>query len=241
VCRNINKIDEFAAHFKKLNLTYIERIKVFDPNDIFGEHLLGVGFNTSFIHRHFTQDRDNVNNNLSSAHCNVETLQSAIELYRQHGKVSGEKSTQLPANTPKSTTPRSVTSTVHPSKKGTQKYSNGGDKKPPRINIDSSHKVPLTKKRKNNAGHAKELKIDSGKLQIEIEAEQMQKIGSSAVNISDTEFFDIDESFVIQSAIFNIQSKSMVIEKRDVTNMKGKSRTEIDFSQMTPSKIYSFH
>ena len=33
----------------------------------------------------------------------------------------------------------------------------------------------------------------------------------------------------------------MVIEKRDVTNRKGKSRTEIHFSQMTPSKICSFH
>jgi hypothetical protein len=69
----------------------------------------------------------------------------------------------------------------------------------------------------------------------------MQKIGSSTVDISDTEFFDIDESFVIQSTIFDSQSKSMVIEKRDVTNRKGKSRTEIDFSQMTPSKICLFH
>jgi hypothetical protein len=57
VCRNINKIDEFAAHFKKLNLTYAERLKGFDPNGIFREHLLVVGFNTSFIHRHLTQDR----------------------------------------------------------------------------------------------------------------------------------------------------------------------------------------
>ena len=61
------------------------------------------------------------------------------------------------------------------------------------------------------------------------------------MDISDTKFFDIDESFVIQSSIFDNQSKSMVIEKRDVTNGKGKSRTEIDFSQMTPSKICSFH
>jgi hypothetical protein len=131
---------------------------------------------------------------------------------------------------------------VHPSKKATRKSSNrGGDKNPPHKNIDSSHKVPLMKKRKNNAGHAEEPEIDSGKLQIEIEAEKMQNIGSSTVNISDTEFFDIDKSFVIQSAIFDSQSKSMVIEKRYVTNKKGKSQTKIDFSQMTPSKICSFH
>ena len=97
------------------------------------------------------------------------------------------------------------------------------------------------KKRKNNEGHAEEPEIDSGKLQIEIEAEHMKKIGSSAVDISDTEFFDIDESFVIQSAIFDSQSKSMVIEKRDVTNRKGKSRTEINFREMRPSQISLFH
>jgi hypothetical protein len=27
LCRNINKIDEFVDYFKKLNLTYVERIK----------------------------------------------------------------------------------------------------------------------------------------------------------------------------------------------------------------------
>jgi hypothetical protein len=87
VCRNINKIDEFVSHFKKLNLTYAERLKGFDPNGIFREYLLGVGFNTSFIHRHLTQDRDSVDNNLASSNCDRETLQSMTELYRQHGKV----------------------------------------------------------------------------------------------------------------------------------------------------------
>jgi hypothetical protein len=131
--------------------------------------------------------------------------------------------------------PWRIASTVHPSKKETQKSSNGGgDKNPPRINIDSSQKAPLTKKIKNNAGHAEEPESKSGKLQIEIEVEQIQKIGSSAVDISDTKFFDLDEPFVIQSTNFDSQSKSIVIQKRDVTN-------RIDFSQMSPSKICSFH
>jgi hypothetical protein len=61
------------------------------------------------------------------------------------------------------------------------------------------------------------------------------------VEIFETNFFDIDESFVIQSVIFDIQSKIVVIEKRDVTNTKGKSRTEIDFREMSSSQISSFH
>jgi hypothetical protein len=62
-------------------------------------------------------------------------------------------------------------------------------------------------------------------VQLVIETEHMHKIGSSAVEISETEIFDEDESFVFQSTVFDNQSKSMVIEKRDVTNMKGKSHT----------------
>jgi hypothetical protein len=49
VLRNVNKIDEFAAHFNNLNLRYAERIRGLDPNGIFLEHLLAVGFNNSFF------------------------------------------------------------------------------------------------------------------------------------------------------------------------------------------------
>jgi hypothetical protein len=48
---------------------------------------------------------------------------------------------------------------AHHSKKATQKYSNGGGDKNPRIKIDSSHKIPLTKKRKNNAGQVEDPEI----------------------------------------------------------------------------------
>jgi hypothetical protein len=157
-----------------LNLTYVERLKGFDPNGIFQVHLLGVGFNTSFIHTHLTQDRNNVDNNPTSIDCNTEILQSATELYRQHGKVSSEKSTQSPVGTPKSMTSWNIASTVHPSKKASQKSLNGGgDKNPPHINIDSSNKIRVAKKRKNNAGQAEEPQIESGKLQLEIEVEHM--------------------------------------------------------------------
>jgi hypothetical protein len=51
---------------------------------------------------------------------------------------------------------------------------NGGrDKNPPHINIDSSQKLPLVKNRKSNAGKVDEPEIESGKLQLEIEAEHM--------------------------------------------------------------------
>jgi hypothetical protein len=45
IFRNINKIDEFANHFHNLNIKYAEKIKGFDLNGIFVEHMLSVGFN----------------------------------------------------------------------------------------------------------------------------------------------------------------------------------------------------
>jgi hypothetical protein len=44
-----------------------------------------------------------------------------------------------------------------------------------------------------------------------------------------------------RAVVFYIQSKNMVIEKRDVTNRKGKSRTEINFRKMRSSQISLFH
>jgi hypothetical protein len=151
-----------------------------------------------------TQDRDSADNNPTYVDCDIETLQSMTELYTQHGKVSGEKSTQSLTNTPKSMKSWSIASTTHLSKKETNKSSNGGgDKNPPRIKIDSSHKLPLEKKRKNNVGKAEEPKIECEQLQLEIETEHMHKIGSFAVEISETKFFDEDESFIFQSVVFD--------------------------------------
>jgi hypothetical protein len=50
VFRIMNKIDEFANHFHNLNLKYAEKIRGFDPNGIFVDHMLVVGFSNSFIH-----------------------------------------------------------------------------------------------------------------------------------------------------------------------------------------------
>jgi hypothetical protein len=66
---------------------------------------------------------------------------------------------------------------AYPSKKATQKSSNGGgDKNPLYRKIDSSHKLPLTKKRKNIVGQAEEPKIEVEHMQPENEIEHMHKV-----------------------------------------------------------------
>jgi hypothetical protein len=59
IFKNINKIDEFANHFHNLNLKYAKKIKWFDPNGIFVEHMLAMGFNNSFIHTFLSEEEDN--------------------------------------------------------------------------------------------------------------------------------------------------------------------------------------
>jgi hypothetical protein len=69
----------------------------------------------------------------------------------------------------------------------------------------------------------------------------MQKVGLSTMEIAKTDIFFEDESFIFESVVFDSQSKNMFIEKRDVTNRKGKSCMEINFRKMHPSQISLFH
>jgi hypothetical protein len=75
VFSNMNKIDEFANHFHNLNLKYAENIKGFDPNIIFLEHMLAVGFNNSFIHTVLGAEEDN---NLGAPTPNVGDLETVL-------------------------------------------------------------------------------------------------------------------------------------------------------------------
>ena len=47
------------VNFNNVNLKYVEKIKGFDPNKIFLEHMLSVGFNNSFIHIILNEEEDN--------------------------------------------------------------------------------------------------------------------------------------------------------------------------------------
>jgi hypothetical protein len=55
---------------------------------------------------------------------------------------------------------------------------------------------------------------------------------SSILEIVETEIFDEDESFLFQIVVFDSQSKSLIIEKRDVKNKKGKSHSDISLRNM---------
>jgi hypothetical protein len=145
-------------------------------------------------------------------------------LYRQQGKGPGEKSVQSTNNTPKSTTSWSIAPTAHHNNKATQSSSNGGgDNDPPHSKIDSSHKLPVDKKRKKIVGQAEEPEIQSENMELEPDLDSVLCYldhprdaiqHSHPMDISDTENFDEDESFVFQSVVFDSQSKKLIIEKK---------------------------
>jgi hypothetical protein len=61
------------------------------------------------------------------------------------------------------------------------------------------------------------------------------------MDIDDTEKFDEDESFMFESTFFDSQSKKLIIEKKDVKNKKGKSRSEVNLAKMCSSQICQLH
>jgi hypothetical protein len=64
---------------------------------------------------------------------------------------------------------------------------------------------------------------------------------SPPMEITKTNIFYEDEYFVFQSIFFYNESKNLIIEKRDVRNKKGKSRSEINLKNMRSSQISRLH
>jgi hypothetical protein len=70
-------------------LKYAEKLKGFDPNGIFVEYLLVVGFNSSFINTIMNEDRDKASEIPSCDISDLETVLNTNESYKQRGKGPG--------------------------------------------------------------------------------------------------------------------------------------------------------
>jgi hypothetical protein len=149
IFKNINKIDEFANHFHNVILKYDEKIKGFDPNRIFVEHILAVGFYNSFIHIVLSEEEDDKLCTPTHNDGDLEMVFNTNEFYKQKGKDPSKKSAQSPTITLKTQTSRSNALVAHPSRKDTNNSLGGrGDKNPSLEKIKSSQNLPLRKKRK---------------------------------------------------------------------------------------------
>jgi len=82
VFRSMNKIDEFTNHFHNLNLKYTENIRGFDPNKIFMEHMLTMGFRNSFIHTVLGEEEDNNLGNPTHIVGDLEMVLNTNEMYK---------------------------------------------------------------------------------------------------------------------------------------------------------------
>jgi hypothetical protein len=132
IVRNMNKIDGFMGHFHEFNLKCDEKLKGFNPDGIFVEHLLVVGFNNSFTKTILNEDKYKTLGIPSHDNGNLETVLNTNDSYKKKRKGPGEKSAQSPTATPKSTTSRRSTPMAYPRNKFTHiSSSGGGDKNPP--------------------------------------------------------------------------------------------------------------
>jgi hypothetical protein len=105
-------------------------------------------------------------------------------------------------------------------------------------------------KRKKIVGQAEEPEIESENMELETNLNStfynLDQPGDTTyhslpMEITKTEFFYEDESFVFQSVVFYSESKNLIIEKRDVKNKKGKSHSKISLGNMRLSQICRIH
>jgi hypothetical protein len=150
----------------------------------------------------------------------------------------GEKISQSPTVTPKSTTSQSSTPVTHQIKNVTHSsLGGGGDKNPPSRKIESSHKLPfrkkINKKLQEEEGpqgesHICNLSLEDMELNIDIKkvfpnVDQLEKTAhqNPQMEIIKRETFNKEESFVFKSIVFDSEFKNLIIEKRDVNNKRG--------------------
>jgi hypothetical protein len=189
----------------------------------------------------------------------LETLLNNNDHYKQKGKNSGERSAQSPVVTLKNTTSRSNAPATYPVKKSVNNSSSGGgDKNPPSGKIESSHKLPVRKKRKTPLQEEEnnllendiqsfsledmELEADIEKIEFpEIEQQEHVVQQNTALEVVGNESFSEEESFTIQSVVFDKDSKKLILERNDQRNKKGKSCSEVDLKYMRPSQISKIH
>jgi hypothetical protein len=108
----------------------------------------------------------------------------------------------------------------------------------------------VTKKRKNVVGQAEEPITESEDMELEIALDNVFRNvdqpadvmhHSSIMEVAETDIFYKDQSFIFQSVVFCSQSKILIIEKRDVRNKKGKSRSEINLRNIQSAQISRLH
>jgi hypothetical protein len=167
-------------------------------------------------------------------------------------KGSVEKISQSLTTTPKTTTSRRSTPMAYPSKKFTHSSPcGGGDKNPPSDKIESSQKLPASKKQKTIVLEEEgprgdidihdlslkdmELEIDIDKMFPDDDHIERTVPDNPEMEIIGTATLDEEESFAFQTIVFYSDSKKLVIEKRDVKNKKGKSCSDINLRNMRPS------
>jgi hypothetical protein len=86
-----------------------------------------------------------------------------------------------------------------------------------------------------------ELKADIEKIFPNIDQPGGVAHQNQSLEIVENEIFDEEYSFVFQRAVFDNESKKLIIEKSDVKNKKGKYSSEVNLRNMLTSHISRIH
>jgi hypothetical protein len=262
ILRGISKIDEYVAYFDHSNLRYAEEIKGFDPSHIFYNHLISVGLNPALINSVVSGEEENDSHNPNNQEADrdsgdIETVISTTEHHKERGKPSNEKNAQSPVVSRRSALPKTnpQPGTSHTRKIQSNNSGDDEERNPPKGNLENPHKLKIKRKRTNSQQEGEEthapendLLLDNMDLDVDIEnitfpdvevpaRENVQHI--SALMVQEETFSD-EETFVVQNASFDKESKKLVFE-RTTKSKSGKLWSTIDTQNMFPSRLSSIH
>jgi hypothetical protein len=260
--RGTAKIDEYATQFDQYNMKFAKEIKGFDPNHLFHDHMVSVGFSNTLINT-FIFGEEEGDNHDPPAECierkagDIETIISTTDQYKKKGKPSNEKNAQSPIISQKSTLSKNNSqSTTSQQKKSSMNNSDdGGDKNPPQGKLEKSHKLQVKRKRTNSQQEIEEhipeseihledmdLEVDIENIQFPDDEERVQENIQSVAElaIQDEEFSE-EESFSIHNALFDKDSRKLIFERTLSKNKKGKTCSTFNLNNMLPSGITKIH
>jgi hypothetical protein len=187
--KNAANIDEYAVLFDQYNLKVENEIKGFDPNQLFMNHMMYVGYSVSYANIFLFGEEEDDNQDLQAIPMeNIETIVSTTEQHRQHGRVVNERSTRSPNISQRNSLPKQNPqhTTQEQRKSSTNNSGDGGDHNPPKGSLERPHKPPVTRKRK---GQTNQQGINKVTPQDEVALEDMDL----DVNIEDIEFLDEEQ------------------------------------------------
>jgi hypothetical protein len=253
--KHITHLNELAGHHEQLGLKEAKFVEGFDPDNKFTAHMELVGYSSHFTKIEQFQEggRDNLDlHEMEAYQVSNDTgeINNTNEGHRQHDREVTNQNPNSPTTSQRSTPSRTKnkTSGMETRKTSVGGSDDGGDKDPPRKNLEKSHITYTPVKRKRNTSSTglsipevqeSPRAMDMDEL-IEEPSWSAQRLLETreivdAMITQDPKIFE-EESVTLHHVAYNRETKKLLLEKVNTKNKRSSERWKysIDFDGVAP-------